>query len=292
MHDLIKQISKAAHRGTVATLANAVLVGTFTIWSLGLAFADAHAEGPGPAESRNAQSAPKGSADHWGYEGVEGPGHWAMLNPSYMTCETGRQQSPINIVMARHGEGQENLTFHYQPTPLTLRNNGHTIQVNYQEGSYLRLNGKSYKLRQFHFHGPSEHHIDGKAYPMEMHLVHQDDGGHILVVGILLALGEENRVFSRVGDWMQQHTGHPLPSKGQEVTTDLTFNLMDVLPHDTHHFSYHGSLTTPPCSEGVQWIVLKTPIETSKVQADRFITTIGPNARPLQPLGEREIQEH
>ena len=229
---------------------------------------------------------------HWGYRGVEGPDHWAMLNPSYMICETGRQQSPINIVMARHGEGQENLTFHYQPTPLTLRNNGHTMQVNYQEGSYLRLNGKSYKLRQFHFHGPSEHNIDGKAYPMEMHLVHQDDGGHILVVGILLALGEENRVFSRVGDWMQQHTGHRLPSKGQEVTPDLTFNLMDVLPHDTHHFSYHGSLTTPPCSEGVQWIVLKTPIEISKVQADRFITTIGPNARVLQPLGEREIQEN
>jgi len=292
MQNLVRQFSKAEHSGTVATLANAVLVGTFTVWSLALGFADAHAEGPGPAEPRNAQSAPKGSADHWGYEGAEGPDHWARLDPSYMICETGRQQSPINIVMARHGEGQENLTFHYQPTPLTLRNNGHTIQVNYQEGSYLRLNGKSYKLRQFHFHDPSEHHIDGKAYPMEMHLVHQDDGGQLLVVGILLALGEENRVFPRVGDGMQQHTGHHLPSKGQEVTTDLTFNLMDVLPHDTHHFSYHGSLTTPPCSEGVQWIVLKTPIEISKVQADRFITTIGPNARPLQPLGERAIQEY
>jgi len=101
-----------------------------------------------------------------GYRGVEGPDYWARLNPSYMICETGRQQSPINIVMARHGECQENLTFHYQPTPLTLRNNGHTIQVDYQEGSYLRLNGKSYKLRQFHFHDPSEHPIDGKAYPM------------------------------------------------------------------------------------------------------------------------------
>jgi hypothetical protein len=92
-----------------------------------------------------------------------------------MACETGRQQSPINIEMPQHGENQEELTFHYQPTPLTVRNNGHTIQVNYQEGSYLRLNGQSYKLRQFHFHDPSEHHIDGKIYPMEMHLVHQDD---------------------------------------------------------------------------------------------------------------------
>ncbi len=126
---------------------------------------------------------------------------------------------------------------------------------------------------------------------MEMHLVHQDEDGHVLVVGVLLKFGKENAVFARVGDWMQQNYGQRFPSKGQEVTTDLMFNLMDVLPHDTHHFSYHGSLTTPPCSEGVQWIVLKTPIEISKVQADRFITTIGRNARPIQSLEHREIQE-
>jgi len=95
-----------------------------------------------------------------------------------------------------------------------------------------------------------------------------------------------------MGDWMQQHTGHRLPSTGQEVPTDLTLNLMDVLPQDTHHFSYHGSLTTPPCSEGVQWIVLKTPIKISKVQADRFITTVGPNARPVQSLEHRDVQEN
>ena len=229
---------------------------------------------------------------HWGYRGVEGPEHWALVKPSYMTCETGRQQSPINILMPRHGHDQEDLQFHYQPTPLTIRNNGHTIQVNYREGSFLRLNGQTYKLRQFHFHDPSEHHIDGKVFPMEMHLVHQNDHGHIVVVGILLILGEENLVFSEVEKWMQQHTGHQLPAKGEEVVTNLTFNLMDLLPHNTHHFSYHGSLTTPPCSEGVQWIVLKTPIEISQIQADRSMTTIGPNARPLQPLHQRELLEH
>jgi len=126
---------------------------------------------------------------------------------------------------------------------------------------------------------------------MEMHLVHQDEGGHVLVVGVLLALGRENPVFDHVGDWMEQHTGHRLPSEGQKVTTELTVNLMDVLPHDTQHFSYHGSLTTPPCSEGVQWVVLKTPIVISKVQADRFLTTVGPNARPVQPLERRDILE-
>ena len=245
-------------------------------------------EGKGLSSEKNQEVDPS----HWGYRGVEGPDHWAMLNPSYNVCETGRQQSPINIVMPRHGHDQEELVFHYQPTPLSIRNNGHTIQVNYQGGSYLQLNGRSYKLRQFHFHDPSEHHIDGKVYPMEMHLVHQDERGHLLVVGVLLEFGKENRVFSRVGDWMQHHTGSRLPSTGQEVSTDLTFNLMDILPQDTHHFSYHGSLTTPPCSEGVQWIVLKTPIAISKVQADRFNATVGPNARPVQSLEHRDVQEN
>ena len=262
--------------------------------SFGCANSGMMKSGDHTAEEQKGGSSPNiqdEKSTHWGYRGVEGPEHWAMIKPSYMTCETGRQQSPINIVMPRQGHDQEDLQFYYQATPLTIRNNGHTIQVNYQEGSYLRLNGKNYKLRQFHFHDPSEHHIDGKVYPMEMHLVHQDDTGHLLVVGILLTFGKQNVVFARVGDWMQSHTGHRLPSTNQEESTNLLFNLMDVLPNDTHHFSYHGSLTTPPCSEGVQWIVLKTPIEISQVQADLFITAIGENARPLQPLHQRELLE-
>ncbi len=277
--------------GSMNKIGIAFLVGTFAFWSLPLATTDAREKNPGAGESRSAQGETKGGNNHWDYEGVEGPGHWAMLEPSYMACETGRQQSPINIEMPQHEEKQEELSFHYQPTPLRVLNNGHTIQVNYQEGSYLRLNGKSYKLRQFHFHDPSEHHIDGKTYPMEMHLVHQDDAGHTLVVGLLLAFGKENQVFARAGDFLEEHTGHRLSSKVGEVSIDAPINVMDLLPSNTHHFSYHGSLTTPPCSEGVQWIILKTPIEVSKVQAERFITTIGPNARPIQPLGEREILE-
>lgn len=126
---------------------------------------DAREKSPGAGESRSPQTTSKGDPGHWGYEGIEGPGHWAMVDPSYMTCETVRQQSPIHLVIPRHGENQEELTFHYQPTSLTVRNNGHTIQVNNQGGSSLRLNGKPYKLRQFHFHDPREHHIDAKRYP-------------------------------------------------------------------------------------------------------------------------------
>jgi len=277
---------------TMNKIGIAILLGTFPLWSPPLGMTDTGENNPNAGESRSAQGESKGATNHWSYEGVEGPGHWSMLQPSYMTCEAGRQQSPINIEMPRHGENQEDLSFHYQPTPLRVWNNGHTIQVNHQEGSYLRLNGQSYKLRQFHVHDPSEHHIDGKTYPMEMHLVHQDDAGHTLVVGLLMAFGKENQVFSRAGDLLEQQTGHRLPPKVGEISTDVTFNVMDLLPSNTHHFSYHGSLTTPPCSEGVQWIVLKTPIEISKVQGELFITTIGPNARPLQPLGEREIKEN
>ena len=292
MHDLIRHVSKAEHRRSLNNIGIAFLVGTFPLWSPPSAMTETSKKSPGVSESRTAQGEPQDTTNHWNYEGIEGPDHWAMLEPSYMTCEAGRQQSPINIEMPQHDENQEELTFHYQPTPLTVRNNGHTIQVNYQEGSFLRLNGKPYKLRQFHFHDPSEHHIDGDTYPMEMHLVHQDDKGHTLVLGILMAFGKENQVFSRAGASLKEQTGHRLPPKVGEISTDVPFNVMDLLPSNTHHFSYHGSLTTPPCSEGVQWIVLKTPLEISKVQGERFVTTIGPNARPLQSLGEREIKEN
>ena len=263
-----------------------VLVSLFGVLCIGCSAA------PPPRGADNRDADHTSEADHWGYEGVEGPAHWALLDSSYTVCETGREQSPINIVVSRDGEGQEELEFHYRPTRLRLQNNGHTIQVNYQGGSSLQLNSREYKLRQFHFHDPSEHHIDGKVYPMEMHLVHQDKKGHLLVVAVLLTFGRENAAFARVGEWMQQHTGQRLPSAGEQVATDLTFDLMDVLPSDTNHYSYHGSLTTPPCSEGVRWIVLKTPIEISKEQATRFVATIGVNARPVQPDGERNPQEY
>ena len=291
MHDLTRHFSKREHRRSINKIGMAILLGTFPLWAPPLGMTGTGENNPSAGESRSAQGESNGATNHWGYEGVEGPSHWAMVEPSYMTCEAGRQQSPINIEMPQHGENQEELTFHYQPTPLRVRNNGHTIQVNYQEGSSRRLNGKSYKLRQFHFHDPSEHHIDGKTYPMEMHLVHQDDAGHTLVVGLLMAFGKENQVFSRAGDLLEQQTGHRLPPEVGEISVNVPFNLMDLLPSNTHHFSYHGSLTTPPCSEGVQWIILKTPIEISKIQAERFTTIIGPNARPLQPLGGREILE-
>jgi len=165
MLHLMRHPAKTDNRGFINKSRIAFLVGTFAFWSLPLTMTDAREKSPGAGESRNLQTTSNGDPGHWGYEGIEGPGHWAMADLSYKTCETGRQQSPIHLVIPRHGENQEELTFHYQPTSLTVRNNGHTIQVNNQGGSSLRLNGKSYKLWQFHFHDPSEHHIDVKRYP-------------------------------------------------------------------------------------------------------------------------------
>ena len=127
------------------------------------------------SSAKSQGKAPKDQQAHWDYLGVEGPQHWGMLSQKYMACETGNRQSPINITMAHHGEHHQRLVFHYQTSQLHEMNNGHTIQVSHVSGCRVDLNDRKYKLRQFHFHSPSEHHIEGQAFPMEMHLVHQDE---------------------------------------------------------------------------------------------------------------------
>lgn len=222
---------------------------------------------------------------HWDYLGVEGPAHWSMLTPKYMTCETGRQQSPINITMAQHGSHPETLEFHYQTSALHELNNGHTIQISHTSRCRVDLNQRAYKLRQFHFHEPSEHHIEGKGYPMEMHLVHQDAKGHILVIAVMLEIGTDEPVFGKLWGWLPEQIG-------REVSIPLNLSIADILPKNTRHFSYSGSLTTPPCTEGVQWIVLEEPILISQQDVNQFVRIIGHNARPIQPLGHRQIQEN
>ncbi len=220
---------------------------------------------------------------HWAYLGVEGPDHWAILHPDFKLCEIGTKQSPINIQMVRHTHHSGHLTFHYQPARVWVVNTGHTIQVNYPSGSMVIHNGRLYQLRQFHFHHPSEHEIHTLSYPMEMHLVHQDAKGHILVVGVFVEQGESNPVLNAWWDRLPRHSG--------EVADGGLINAKDLLPSSSHHFSYHGSLTTPPCSEGVQWIVLRNPVSLSPEQILRFIDVIGNNARPIQVRHGRSIEE-
>ncbi len=221
---------------------------------------------------------------HWDYMGIEGPEHWGMLTEKYMTCETGNRQSPINITMTHHGDHQQQLVFHYQTSQLHEMNNGHTIQVSHVSGCRVDLNDRKYQLRQFHFHAPSEHHIEGKAFPMEMHLVHQDETGHVLVLAVMMATDAPQPVLSKLWKWLPEQIE-------EEVSIPLELSLTDVLPTNTHHYAYSGSLTTPPCTEGVQWIVLKDPMHVTQQDVDQFVQIIGLNARPIQPLRNRHIDD-
>lgn len=221
--------------------------------------------------------------EHWTYYGVEGPAHWGMLSPAYMTCEAGSRQSPIDIHMPQHGAGQEHLVFEYKPARVQLVNNGHTVQVNYEPGSTLRLNGTSYALRQFHFHEPSEHRVEGRRYAMELHLVHQNAAAHVAVVAVLMDSGAENTVLARLWPNLPRHAG--------QVSADVVVDAHDLVPATFHHYSYEGSLTTPPCTEGVRWIVLKEPIQVSAEQLQAFVGIIGHDARPTQPLNARSVKE-
>ena len=222
---------------------------------------------------------------HWGYLGIEGPEHWGLLTKKYATCETGSKQSPIDIPTKGLNHRQETLDFHYNTSELHEMNNGHTVQVSHKSGCHVELNKRSYNLRQFHFHEPSEHHIDGKAFPMEMHLVHQDETGHILVIAVMMETGPEHPVFKNLWNWLPDQIG-------KETSVPMRVSLREALPANTEHYSYSGSLTTPPCSEGVQWLVLTTPIKVSEQSLKKFSAIIGDNARPVQPLENRRIEKN
>ena len=229
-------------------------------------------------------AAPLWAADHahWGYSGHDGPQHWGQLDPAYSSCASGRQQSPVNL----HGFADGKLPpirFQYGAGGHELFNNGHTVQVNYTVGSDITLDGHRYDLKQFHFHSPSENRIDGKSYPLEAHFVHADAQGHLAVVAVMFQLGEENKALDEAWNVLPMHSGdHHVMHK--------TVLAGDLLPRDKSYYRYDGSLTTPPCSEGVVWLVMKTPLQVSQAQLDKFSQAVhGPNNRPLQALNGRVV---
>lgn len=219
---------------------------------------------------------------HWEYEGEEGPEHWGELDPSFALCSTGEAQSPIDITTTQ-SLSLQNIEFSYQPSALNIFNNGHTIQVTYDEGSYITYNEIKYQLIQFHFHHPSEHTINGESFDMELHLVHRDANGSLAVVGILLKAGEEdNAAFATLFD-------HLPTEKGEPQITDLAVDASILLPESHLFDTYIGSLTTPPCTEGVRWLVLTTPVELSAKQITAFDTIFERDARPVQALNDRDL---
>jgi carbonic anhydrase len=227
---------------------------------------------------------PGGHSAHWGYTGDVGPSQWGHLSPDYATCSTGQSQSPINIVPSQTVQASgKDLAFGYASTPLSMVNNGHTIQVNDTSDSVVLIAGRPYKLLQFHFHSPSENTYQGQHYPMEVHLVHRNARGSLAVVGIFLTQGAHNPFVQTLWDHMPK-TANQNPSVSDSMITPAA-----LLPPNGAYYHFQGSLTTPPCTEGVQWYILQSPIEVSEAQARQFVSVIGENARPVQPLNGRTV---
>ncbi len=216
----------------------------------------------------------------WAYEGKEGPEHWGTLSKDFGSCESGRMQSPIDIAGGFAASG-EPIEFDYNLTPLSIVHNGHTVQVNYGPGSSITVGGKRYELLQFHFHTPSEHAVGHARAAMEVHFVHKNAAGQLAVVGALMHAGVENIALREIWANMPKKAG---PVK---VNENVIVNGRDLLPRDRSYYRYMGSLTTPPCSEGVNWFFLTQPITVSAEQVELFAKAVGANARPLQALNHR-----
>lgn len=230
----------------------------------------------------NSSQAAETTHPHWTYEGEHGPEHWGNMTGEYAACGQGKSQSPIDIAGAQD-EAMPDIGFAYKTSKINILNNGHTIQVNYDEGSSITLDGVTYNLLQFHFHDPSEHTVAGKPFAMELHLVHKNAKGELAVVGVLIEEGKENAAFNAV--WKN------LPKKADEkIALAGPVSANDLLPKGRAYYRYPGSLTTPPCSEGVSWLVLKEPIQLSAAQIMAFKEIIHENARPVQPLGKRSVR--
>jgi carbonic anhydrase len=224
-----------------------------------------------------------GSGSHWGYYGDEGPDHWGDLSEKFATCKTGEAQSPINIT-TRTPANLPPLQIQYRASNLEIVNNGHTIQVNVEPGSRLLVNDKSYELKQFHFHTHSEHELDGHYLPMEMHFVHKSDDGELAVIGVLARTTyRDNPVLARIWEQMPQKAGESVKPPR------LRLNPVSLMPAARDYVTYSGSLTTPPCTEGVRWIVMQQPARVSGQQVQQFTKTISDNARPVQPLNDRQV---
>ena len=265
--------------------------------AFGLAIAVALAAAAGwqsPAASAQANAAHGHEAHeaHWSYadgSGEVGPARWGEL-PGNGTCSVGTRQSPIALVSSGPGAATPATSpldaFTYKPSRISLVNNGHTVQQDYDPGSSVSEAGVAYTLRQFHFHAPSEHTLDGQSFPLELHLVHLDAAGKpALVVGVLVKEGRSNPAFDALFARLPQHSGEKIEPAGGKV------DAAKILPANRSFFDYDGSLTTPPCSEGIRWRVMRQPIEMSaaQIQVFRSIAHLAHTNRPIQPANGRDV---
>jgi carbonic anhydrase len=223
---------------------------------------------------------------HWAYDGENGPQNWGRLKPEFNLCAIGKRQSPINIQESNTLAGPaEPVQFNYAPSNGTVVNNGHTIQVNVEGDNSITVRGSRYQLIQFHFHTPSEEQVNYKRFAMVAHLVHKNEEGQLAVVAVLLEQGDSNALINKVWTYMPLDTGDSV-----RMPVSL-LDLNEILPKDQRYYQFMGSLTTPPCTEGVLWMVLKQPVQLSQAQYKLFTQLYPLNARPVQALNARPVRD-
>ena len=238
---------------------------------------------PTPAPVMVAAAPTPRLSNHWSYEGETGPANWGKINPDWAKCGSGTRQSPIDL---RDGMkvDLEHITFDYRQSGFNVVDNGHTVQVAVGFGNFITVQNRSYELIQFHFHRPSEERINGRGTEMVVHLVHKDAEGRLAIVAVLLERGAQNSMIQTVWNNL------PL-EKNDTVTPSVTLDVNDILPTKRDYFTFMGSLTEPPCTEGVLWLVLKQPMPASPAQMALFSRLYPLNARPTQPGGGRMVKE-
>ena len=217
----------------------------------------------------------------WGYEPHNGPALWGTLDRAFCLCALGTEQSPIDLTGGRRVELAP-IRFDYRRSRIEVENTGHTIQMNPEPGSGIVLDGARHELSQFHFHRASEHLVDGVPYPMELHLVHRDGSGGLAVVGVLICEGQESAALAPAWARLPHDPGESCAIRGE-------IDLAALLPPFRTTWRYRGSLTTPPCTEGVAWIVPDRPLPMSPAQIAAFAAIYPNNRRPVQPLGDRDL---
>lgn len=235
----------------------------------------------GAGHTAETAAPPAHAAPHWEYEGEAGPEKWGGLDPAFALCESGQAQSPFDIKESIDADLPA-IAFSYEPLPLKIVNNGHTIQVNVPGGSSMMAGRDEYQLLQFHFHTPSEYQVGGKAYPLEMHFVHKRADGALGVIGVMFEEGAANAELEKI--WQN------MPAEaGEKDAGAVMADIGKLLPADRKYYRFMGSLTTPPCSEGVNWHMMQQPITASAEQIEAFRKIFPLDARPLQPANNRLV---
>ena len=222
------------------------------------------------------------ASNEWGYVGAIGPQNWGKLNPEYATCGKGTEQSPVDIIRRAAVPGHTSLGVNYGPSNSVITNNGHTVEASATGPNFVTADGKKYDLAQMHFHSESEHLLDGVSQPVELHVVNKSSDGSLLVVGVFVKVGAENGAA-------QPFIEATSLGKGEKSSHAQTITWAGLLPKVLDNFVYRESLTTPPCTEGVTWVVLRTPVEFSADQIARLQKAYRGNNRPVQEIGSREI---